>query len=362
MQLARRLGLSFFAVVLGASLFGLAWSHSLSSVIHDKEVVKSWLVDSDFYSELSKTVADQVAENGNENIAAVANNEEVQQVVYDAIGKDLLQSSVEDLVDGVYHWLDNGVTPPSFTVDISESSSRIAEGIGNIASQRAASLPTCTPAQARILAANYDIFVAPCLPPELTAEQAGAEVTKQVNNVLQSNENTQFESSEFIDGGDQGDPLPKEFREAYQRSKWMPIVFGLLSLVSLVAIFFLSSTRRKGVQRSGLIMASSGFAVGLSALFIGRGPGFVKNLIENNDKNQPGVSLAVRVMEVAGQDVARLLWWYAAIFLIVGLAGVLLAKFYNQPKDPEKDKPTPDGEQEKAAPESEDKAKSESDS
>lgn len=335
MQVIRRLAITLLAAVLAGSLFGLAWSHALSETVRDKDVVKSWLDEGGLYDELGDTVAEQIADQTNENVAAAVENEQVRRVVQDAIGADLLQSSVEKLVDGVYYWLEHGVTPESFSVDLSQAKGQIATGVGNVAEQRAGSLPACTPAQTRALTVSFNIFTTPCLPPQISPAQAGQEITSQISTAFDENAG-KIDGDQLLEG-QSGEPLPRELRDAYQASQWLPFVFGFVAIASTGGIVWLSSRRRAGVQRVGGVVLGTGIAVGLSAFFLSNGPGLIRSYLEKSDTSQAGVGVAVKVAEAAGQDFSRMLWIYAVLYLVAAVATLLFAKFYKRPPTSEQD-------------------------
>lgn len=341
MKVLRRILLSFCSVLLGLSLIGLAWSHSLSATLRDQEVVKSWLVESGFYDELSSSVVDQVAQNSNENVANVIENEEVQQIATDALDStNVLQGSVEQLLGSVYSWLDGGELPTTLSVDFAEASQQLSGGLGNYAATRAASLPECTQQQTMLLQASYDVWTAPCRPAQLSATQIGETARAEILSSIGTGE-TDVPTSEVFNPENQ--EQLEQVRTAYQRSRWLPYLFALLAIVSGAGLVFASSEQRKGLNRVGWITIVSGILVGLSALSISKGPTLARSAFKNTNQEQSTIDLVARIIETAGQDVSRILWRYGALYIALGLIATVVAmKVMQQSKASSSDNdPTP---------------------
>jgi len=322
--------LSVCAAVLGLSLIGLAWSHSLSVTLRNQETVKSWLADSGLYDELGASVVDQIARESDDGLSAVADNEQVQQIATDALNDSgTLRTSIERLIDSFYTWLEGGELLETLQVDFTDATTRLTEGLGNFASERAASLPVCTPQQTAMLTASYDVWSAPCRPAQLSAAQIGETARNEISESIGTAQ-TDIQTSEVFNQNG-GNP-PEELRTAYQRSRWLPFVFTTLAVASALGLVFASSRRDKGLGRAGWVTILSGITIGVSALFISKGPGVVRSALKNAD--QSAIDMMVRLVETAGQDVARILWWYAAGCIALGLIATVVAKMIAKQSSP----------------------------
>lgn len=331
MQVLRRMLLSVCAGILGFSLVGLAWSHSLSATLRNQETVKSWLADSGLYDELGASVVEQIAKESDNNLSAVAQNEEVKQIATDALGdSNVLRSSIERLIDNVYVWLNGGELPQTLQIDFADASQRLSEGLGDFATRRAAELPVCTPEQTLMLRANFDVWTAPCRPAQLSAAQIGETTRNEISSSIGTGQ-TDIQTSEVFDQNNGGNP-PEEVRKAYQRSRWLPFVFTGLAVASALGLVFASSTRLKGLGRAGWVIILSGLVVSASALFISKGPGIIRSALQ--DSSAATIDMVVRLFETAGQDIARILWWYGAGFIVIGLAAAVVVRILGKPSGP----------------------------
>lgn len=327
MQMLRKIFLSICAGILGFSLVALAWSHSLSATLRNQETVRSWLADSGVYEEIGSNVVDQMAQKAGDDLAAVAENDELQQIAADALDStNILQESIEQLLDNTYVWLEGGDPPRALSIDFSEASHQLAQGLGEYASKRAAGLPVCGPTQTMAMINNYDIWTAPCRPAQVSAVQIGDNAREEVLRSINVSD-TNVEAGNIF-GSNDGNP-PEQIRQAYQISRWMPLLFASLAIGSALAIVFVSSSRSKGLGRAGWTTILSGIIIGLSAFFVSKGPGTVRNALK--DSEQSTIDMAVRLVETAGQDVARMLWWYGALAIALGLIAATIAKAISKP-------------------------------
>lgn len=327
MQMLRKIFLSICASVLSVSLIGLAWSHSLSTTLRDQETVKSWLADSGVYTELGASIVKEIAKESGSNLAAAAEDEAVQQTAVDALDDSrVLQTSGDQLIDGIYEWLESGELPATLDLDFSSAVTSLSESLGDHAAQRAASLPACTAQQTAALSAEYDVWSAPCRPPQLSAVQIGENTRSEIAASI-DHAQTSIQTTELFDKNSEA---PKQIRQAYQQSRWLPLIFTLLVILSTLGLVAASTERLKGLGRAGWIAILSGIAVGISAFFVSQGPRLIKSALV--DTAESAAEAIGRLFEAAGHDIARMLWWYAAAYIAIGLLAAIIAKTIN--KDP----------------------------
>lgn len=339
MNAARRFAVAFCASLLGLSLLVLPWAHVATETIRDRDTVKNWLDKSGFYEKVVLGLLES-AESSEGNVPV--DDPQVVAIAQEAFSPAYLKENTEKILDGTFAWLEGDTEAPEFTLDISDAKLRLADGIGAYATRRAAELPVCTPAQLQEFTDGFDVFSAPCVPPGVSAAQAGETLR---NQVLASD---QFLSDTTITGEDltkpsavEGQPAVsatedlKSLPEAYQAggtALWLSLA---LVVLSAAGAFFLSSTRRSGVWRVGVIVVTSGVIIGISFLLIDRGSAWLENRAQTlgGDNSVSQDLLAGFVREVS-QDVGVILGWYALGYLLFGTAVLLFAKFYGWPKAP----------------------------
>ncbi len=314
------------------SLLGLAWSSALSLTVRDKDTVKNWLEESGIYGQITDTVINDAETVSVESLSVNTDQlpTEVKEAVNNAFNPAMLKDSTEKFVDGVYAWLEGSTDSPQVEVDISNAKNQLVEDLGSYATSRASSLPECTPLELQAVS-RFDGINATCLPPGVTPEQVGQDTKEQLLNSASFLPDTKLSGEDI--GGSNGQLLPEKLKSTYQTSKWLVPTFIVLVLISSVGVVFTSSTKRKGLGRGSAIYLISGIAVGFSAFIIGKGPERLNMLVSEATNSPGGARLAMDILTVAGREVGYMLAWFAAAYILLGLIGVLLTKFYKKSKD-----------------------------
>lgn len=336
-KVLRRLCLTIFTTVLWLALIGMAWSYALSTTIRDQSTVKRWLEGSGFYDNVSGMVLEQVAQETQQpGLAAVADNNEVQQIANNALGTGFIQDVTERTIGAIYSWLEGEISLPEFSINIGDAAQRLAAGMGDFAEQRAAALPICNDVQLREMDNQLDALNMPCRPANVSPQQAGATVESQLQTAFEELPVTNLNTQDIWTNREGDEPWFIRARDVYQRSRWLPHIFTALTLVVTLGVVFVSSTRRRGISRAAMVYITGGIVIGLSAFVLGRGPGWLSERINQSEGNQTSLELVGRLIEVAGHDISGRLWWFAGAFVLVGIIGLVLAKLLGRRKQNKK--------------------------
>lgn len=321
----RRFILGIVATILFASLIAFAWTSTLS-VLRNQDTVKGWLEKSSFYDNTAGIILEQFAKDAEQpGLAAITDNNEVQQIAHDAFGADFLRDTTETVIASIYAWLEGKVDIPDFQINIRQAGEKLAMGLGDFARRRATNLPVCTQVQLTEIGNQFDALSAPCVPSGITPDQAGAQVTEQLRASFGDPTLANI-GAENVDVDGQGKATwPAEIPKAYQRSRQAPFMIALLVLVSATGIILIGSEKRKGITRVALIMLASGIVVGLSALLLGRGPAWLRNASNKIEGSQLWNDTVLKLAETAGQDLSRRLWWFATAYVIIAVITIVLA-------------------------------------
>lgn len=350
MSFIKRLLLSLAVIGLGFALLATAWAHVGVATIGNRETVKTWLSEGGFYDKVVDIVLESTSkdayEEGEETFAV--SDPKVQAIARDSFSPAFLQENMEKFLDGMYGWLDGDTANPEFVIDLSQAKQRMADGLANYATERAAGLPACTPDQLEGLNDGFDPLTAPCLPPGVSPAQAGAATSEKVLSEDFLVENTlSGEDLKVNDNGQQAslnDSQLGRLPAAYKLATYGPYVFGVLALLLATAVFFLSPTKRLGVRRLGIVFLTSGIILGLTFLAFNRSASWLSGRAEDlSGETGAGRALAAGIVKAVNQDISGLLLWYAVGFLAIGIAGLLLAALYKRPgKNSDKpSEPTP---------------------
>lgn len=329
MKYLRRLGLSISTFVLAFSLFGFALSGALGQTIRDKETVKSWLEESGFYDEILDTVLNQIKSEGEAKLSGSVdlNNPEIRNIVNGVLNPDILKGLTERIVDGTYLWLEGETATPEYSVDLKNSKTQLSEALGLYASKRVIGLPNCTALQLGTMTAGIDFMAINCRPPKVTEEQVRQTVQTEVANNLGFIPDNYVSTDNLTKDENSNNIWPVQAQSVYQKSVWLPYVFGLLIVISMAGTIFLSSTVKKGLYRAGGASIAGALILGITSILFSRGPSSMASLLDRLNPNQANIDLMTNLLNVAGQDIGRILWWYIGGYIILGIILVLASKF-----------------------------------
>ncbi len=266
-----------------------------------------------------------------DNSNVPVNNPAVQAVIKQAFPASFLQTQTEKVLDAVYGWVDGGRPALQFSVDLSGAKASLANGLGQYASSRLATLPTCTPDA--LPSGDIDAFTATCLPAGFDKNAAAAQAR---DNILNGDFLKDSQLTQDTKQGD-GKPLAQGLQkapDAYRHIRGGIISAGVLAALLAVGVVFLSATWRVGVRKVSVIAITVGATSAIFALL----SSFAVRRVLQKIESHPGAntSLHQHVGAVAQQlvDDVHSHWLVYGIVLIVGGVAALVALKLTAPKNP----------------------------
>jgi hypothetical protein len=267
MQFVRRTLLVLLGALLPLLLLATAFDFGAYHVVGTPTPLKKTLSDSGIYNSVVSQALEQAKTTSSGYSQIPLQDPAIKKAAEESFSPQFVQSSSEKVIDGVYNWLRGKSSQPDFNVDLSSAKNNFAEKVGQVAKAKAATLPLCTS-----VPASKDSFNATCLPPGITPAQVGLQAK---NDVLYGNgflEHSNITASSIKSSN--GNPVfssgkLKNAPKYYQLSTKLPYILIGLSLLNILAIIFLSSTRRKGLRHVSFTFAIVGvfllaFAWGLN--------------------------------------------------------------------------------------------------
>jgi hypothetical protein len=320
MQFARKSLLAFLGVLLTFFLFATAFDFGVLRVAGSPTPVKKILSDSGIYSSVVASALDQAQKSAGAGNEVSLADPAIKKAAGDAFNPQVVQGSTEKVIDGLYNWLDGKTAQPDFNVDLTTVKASFAEKVGQAATGRAKTLPVCTTPPA-----STDPFSATCRPLNLTPDQLG---TQAKNDVLSGqgfleHPNITANSVKKSDSGQSVfDTNLKDAPKQYQRVKKTPIILSVLTILTIVAIIFVSSTRRKGLRNVGIILAVVGAFMLLFAFSLNRVA--VHNVIPKINLDNAVLQSNVRILatEVV-QNIDQNYWIFGTIYFALGALAIL---------------------------------------
>jgi hypothetical protein len=269
----RRFGVVVFCLVLFISLLAVAFSTSSNVVLGNPKKIEKWLGQSGLYNSFVGTAIEQADDTaGSDQSGGVSlSDTAVKQAAEAAFPPELVQRNVNLFLDSNYAWLDGNVAKPQFKIDLTEAKANFAQRVGKYVKTYLATLPGCTPAQeARIDVSTVDPLTLSCRPSKLDPAKEGALVTQQMES------NGDFLSDPVITpdtfnskNAEQGAPYYVQYANApqtYRLGKKIPWITGILTILSTIAVYFLTMKRRNGIKIVAATLGAAGVVLILTKL------------------------------------------------------------------------------------------------
>lgn len=264
MNFAKKTTLVLLTPIFLALLFTTALDFGILRIAGHPGSIKKVIADSGVYNNVVSNALNQAQNgaNGDINLADPA----IKTAANKALTPQVLQSSTNQIIDGVYSWLDGKTTQPNFNVDLSGAKASFADYVSQAAEAKASSLPACS----GVLAANFDVFNADCLPAGITPAQAADQAKSSILSGQGFLDNPVISAGNFKDSNNQNifDTKLKNAPKQYQRAKKTPYILAVLAVLIGIALVFLRASWQSGLRHVGVVLLVVGllmfaFAYGL---------------------------------------------------------------------------------------------------
>jgi hypothetical protein len=324
MQFVRRSFLTIFGAALPLLLLATAFNFGVLQVIGSPEPVKKILSGSGIYNSVVGTALEQAKTTSSGTSEVSLNDPTIKKAAQESFSPDVVKNSSEKVVDGIYVWLDGKSPQPQFDIDLSNAKNDFADKVGEAAKTKAATLPVCTSAPT-----TTDPFSATCVPPGVTPEQIGEQAKNDVLKGQGFLEHPKITASSFKSASGNHSLFEGKLKGApkkYQLAKKTPYILAGLTILAMLAIVFLSTTRRKGLRRVGVILAIVGvfmlaFAWGLNRVVTQNIT--PKIVVENKVLQSNMRNLATDITH----RVDRNYWIFGIVYAALGLILILTTLF-----------------------------------
>lgn len=359
MNILRKLGTSLCAALLSIGLFGVAWSNVGAATIRDKETVKGWFDSSGFYTKVVDIVLEKVKEPGkntDDPVDISIEDPQIQAIAKGAFTPEVLKTNVEKFLDSGYDWLDGSTDKLAFSIDLTSAKQNLATGLGDYVTTKAAALPICATNEP---IDDFDAFNAICRPRGLTPEAAGQQVTNKLLTGDQFLANPVLTSDDFKVKDKNGNEIPidqkdeaKIARRVYRLSGFIPIMFGIVSLLAALGVIFISRDRLKGVKRVGYVLLATGVVLLITHIGLGVASSVASEKLGN--KVEAGSSAQNKLLadglRVVIDDVRSVLVIYTIGYISLGVIAIITGAVLKKRRDGDK-KPSQEEDKEAETPE-----------
>ncbi|MCA1806608.1 MAG: hypothetical protein LC687_01915, partial [Actinobacteria bacterium] len=239
-------------------------------------------------------------------------------------------AQTEQVIDGIYAWLDGITEQPEFVIDFGPARERFAEELAVYATERLQALPTC--ASLDQLPGEIDLLTVECLPPGFDPME---ETSTYTDELLASDEfipEVGFSSAELLENIEDPDGKMSSIPNGFQwlvRSVW--VIAGVIVALSL-GLFTLASTKRIGIRRVGIQFFVAGLWLGFSTLIVWL---LQDGLFQNNIMTTELQNAFIRAGELLVGEILLIMAFGAGLYVFIGLVlrFVLTRMFHEKPND-----------------------------
>lgn len=241
----------------------------------------------------------------------------------------VLKDATEQVVDGIYAWLQGKTPEPNFRIDLTAERQKFIKALADSAAARARQLPACNLQMLQELVNRIpNPWDLPCVPPgydiSTLRDKAVAEITR----------NGEFLKDPVITAED----FPKDgtgksvFQTASDAPKFFgwfliaPWIIAFLTLLSAGGLLLLHDNKRRAFRSIAVAMLGSGISLlVITAIYsLAFKQGFQLGGSDDSNVFQQPMLEAIRHLQNAVSDK---LVWFGATYTIVGLLSLLALHF-----------------------------------
>lgn len=320
MTTLRKILYYFTGFVTFLVLLQLPFAFAVSNVFSNPNNIDQVLEDGGAYKSFVDIALQNAKDQGDENTKKLLAEPKIEDAIKSSVQPSDIQSSSKSVIDGIYAWLEGKTAQPEFTIDLSKPAEQAVAKLSAYAEERSSGLPACTLQQLQTVDLQSDLLSIPCLPPGVTSGQIGQQFAQKAKEQVEFLQNpvitskdalkeTDLTSQEFTDA-------PKAYQNLHQ-SKWYNLVFALILILLLI---FARRDRIAGIRFTAKLVLVAGVIIGITLLLFLAGKSQPTNI-----DNELGRVMVDSIVSLFGQ-IAMTVKWFAAGYIIIGIAGIFAAR------------------------------------
>jgi hypothetical protein len=149
-------------------------------VLSSPKYIENALKESRVYDQFVSTVIDNSKDKAtNENNKKLLSDPDIKAAAEKSFSPALLQSSTENVINGIFAWMQGKTTEPEFRIDLTNAKAELSTNVAAYAEKRANGLPQCTLQQLRQMDPNIDFLEIPCVPPGVNVHTLAQEYSQK---------------------------------------------------------------------------------------------------------------------------------------------------------------------------------------
>jgi hypothetical protein len=303
----------------------------MSLIYTDRSYVSRVL---DKNSAFERFVPSLLETNKNQSITAAGtitlSDPEIQKIINDAFPSDELKNHANTVINAMYDWLEQKQPNLNFSVDLTASKQRLAEGLAEYAVNRLKSQPYCTESVSEI-----DPFSAECQPRFINYEAERAALIQQLQEEQGFLKNPVITEKTILGNSDESfEDKYENLPIFYSLAKVSPIyVILILSLLALIVIFA-SSTKKRGYKKIGHGLIGAGVSlIFFTFIFSYVLPSFTGSLPVLQTSGE-GIDALLNDLSINfGRDYSNMIIKISAPLILIGTALTVYANSEKYKKD-----------------------------
>jgi hypothetical protein len=321
MRFLRHLTIWLATTLLGTGLSLLLSGWIFNATLADRDVAKNWINSSGIYvgfvDEAVSSSTDEAADSDQTIDPALLLSASNQ-----AFPPDLLQTSTESVLNGVYDWLDGSKDSVEFTLDFTVAKSIYVSTLGIEIQSKVDSLPACSQSQLATIG-SIDLFSLECAPPSDVYQPAIAELQQ---DLLVSDE---FLPNPIITAADIELPLNGNQTTVEDALPLAPVIYQLLraGVVIAVGMIILSIGVLAWITHDKLaVLSKVARSLFIAALTAGIMTGFLYYIAQSaSSATLAGDTTFIEritgpLIEVAAHDVLQIARVFTIVYLILAVS------------------------------------------
>lgn len=305
--------------------------------------LKKSLAESKIYDKAATSIIDNAAKDSANEPDSPFSQPAVQDAAKKALSPTFVQNTSEQILDGMYGWLQQKTPQPQFNIDVSAVKQQFTSAVGDYAVSRAQQLPACTALQARQLGSDIDPLTLSCVPAGFNIETLRAKIAADLDKQQGEGDNLLQQSTispESLPKDENGKSPVQSFSENAERAPKLfklvtlaPWLLAAVAIVSGALYVLLHDEKRRGIRGLATTLLVIGLLTLLGIMLTNSAFGRLErsDALVNTDANikEP---LTALVRSLSGA-VNQKLMLFGAGYTVLG-AAALVGLHLTKPKHP----------------------------
>ncbi|MCA9344815.1 hypothetical protein KC946_03175 [Candidatus Saccharibacteria bacterium] len=298
----------------------------MNRTVADPVFVKQTFKEAELYSAISTEIKNQATDKTSESMSSGVNTIALNIAFNKVLTPSLVETNMNQIIDGTYEWLNGDTEIPQFSVDVAKVQADITDSLISSATTRMAGLPACSYAQLAVIDVNnFDPFTVVCNPGVDSAllRQQYQELANSGDGLLGDSTDGELQFSAAKLTNEQGQNLfvqASPVATGYQVSKYLPFVFLLLIVLSALGLYKLADIKNIALKKLAIKLIVAGVTLTIVVVLTNF---LIDKAATSINLEQPAIQQPItRVVNIMGSGFNRSLILFAGSYIVLGAIGI----------------------------------------